>query len=111
MDLRDVLRLAPPREAAFFALVFEEALLAFLAVPAERLTLAPAVFLPPPAALFEERELVLRDADALLAPADFFARDPVPDLPPRRPFSAASAVSALTSLLKLLFWPPAVSSW
>jgi hypothetical protein len=119
-----------PREAAFFAVLLELdlelALAAFLEVPAERLALALAVFLLPAAAFLGERELPRLDADALFAPADFFALDPalalpaadlVRDLPPpdlllrRRPSSAASAVSPLTSLLKLLFWPPAVSSW
>ncbi|MGI8959875.1 MAG: hypothetical protein ACR2IV_08975 [Bryobacteraceae bacterium] len=80
---------------------FEDALAVFLDDALERDDVLPAAF-------FEAPPLFAAAVDLeRLETADVLERER-PRLPPA-PLSPAA--SALTSLLKLLFWPPAVSSW
>ncbi|MFL6352095.1 MAG: hypothetical protein ACJ74Z_09620 [Bryobacteraceae bacterium] len=96
---------APPLRAAVF---FEEAVDALLSAVLERADLLPAAFFEPPpffppvVAGFELFEL-------LDAPGELLLDRERPRLPLPAPLS--DAVSPLTSLLKLLLCPPAVSSW
>jgi hypothetical protein len=84
---------------------FEDALFALLDAAPERTDLLPAAFFEAPP-LFT---VLAADFEVLEARDDEL---PVGRERPCLPLPAAlsAAVSALTSLLKLLFWPPAVSS-
>jgi hypothetical protein len=104
-----VLFFAPPlrAEVLFDEVFFADAFVALFHLALERAdVLAAAFFGAPP--FFAA--VVVPDLD-LLDPPDLLLRPPErPCLPPPAP-APSSTVSALTSLLKLLLWPPAVSSW
>jgi hypothetical protein len=94
---------APLRAAVLFDAAFlEDAPVALLDAALERADVPLAAFFEAPG-FFAAADLEVLDTPDLL-PLD---RER-PCLP--LPAALSSAVSALTSLLKLLFWPPAVSS-
>jgi len=94
-------------EAFFAEAFFGEALVALFGLALERVDVLAAAFFGAPPFL----AAVLAPDLELLDPPDLFLVAPErPRLPVSAP-PASSTVSALTSLLKLLFWPAAVSSW
>lgn len=92
-------------EAFFPEAFFGDAFVARFGLALERVDVLAAAFLAAPPFL---AAVVAPDLD-LLDPPDLLLVPPErPCLPPAP--APSSTVSALTSLLKLLFWPPAVSS-